>query len=132
MKPHELVQEYRDLRDKRAAINREAEDKVKVIDERLDKLEAAMLKGLRGAKQKNGNFETGRVHIEEEIKVKVCNAQDFRNWVRQNPEVGPDCMEARAVKKNLLPIMKESEDGLVPGISVDIRDRVRFSKPSTK
>lgn len=123
----EVIATYMRLRDKKAAIENEAREKVKAIVEKLDKLEAYLKlnmdeQGITSVKSEHGTaFLT---------TVDYANVQDWDAVLAFIRETGSYDMLERRVSKTAVRGYINEEKSVPPGINYGTRISVNVRKPA--
>lgn len=118
MKIDELVDKYIKLRDLKARLKAEFEEKVAPIDAAMDKVESVLLGaldnlGLESARGKDG---TGTAYISMKTSASVADRDAYFAWVLDNPEERMIFIEARA-NKTAVEHYKDTNQELPPGVN---------------
>lgn len=114
MKLDELVEKYIALRDKKAVIKKEYDDKVATVDTLLDKIEVTLLKTLQETGLDSVSTKLGTAYTATRSTAKVADKEQFMNFVIQGENW--EFLENR-VSKEAVEQFKAANDDLPPGIS---------------
>lgn len=121
-----LTRAYRNIRDAKAQINREAEAKVAELDEKLAKIEAVMLKILNDGNGEGIRTASGTFFRKMDV---VPSGQDwaaFYAWVKENDAF--DALERRIKKTFIVDYMNNHDGEIPPGVNVFRRFKVEVRK----
>jgi hypothetical protein len=113
MKIDELITKYIELRDKKADLKKQLDEKVLKIDEAMKIISLHMKGFLDKTGQKNATTEAGTVYKESKVSVKVSDPAIFFDYVKNNDAFD---LLPKSVCKAVYMQYKE-EGGKVPGIT---------------
>jgi hypothetical protein len=114
MTPADAVAKYIELRDRKAALKKAYEDKARLIDEKLKKIEAYFLKKFAESGGESAKFPAGTVFKKTRTSDKVFDREAFIAFVRDNEAF--DFVENRVNKSALDQFVEETGD-LPPGVT---------------
>ncbi len=114
MKLSELVAKYIELRDKKAQMKAEYEEKVHRLDAALDQMEGALLKTFDAAGMDSVKTEFGTAYTTVQSTASVADADVFRQFVKDNDAW--EMMQAR-VSKTAVEQYKAVHGDIPPGVN---------------
>lgn len=111
-----LTRAYVKLREARAKLSKEYNDKDKDLKAKMSRLEAEMLRILKETGSESIRTEAGTFYRQEDITPSGSDWEAFYAWVAENSAF--DALERR-IKKTFVKEYMEAHDGeLPPGVSV--------------
>lgn len=114
MDVNELVEKYISLRDKKAVLKKEYEDKVLSVDTILDKIEVTLLKTFQETGLESVTTKAGTAYTSTRASAKVADKDMFMEFVIEGKNW--EFLENR-VSKEAVEQFKAANDDLPPGIS---------------
>lgn len=114
MKLSELVAKYIELRDKKAQIKAEYDEKAGKLDAALEKIEAALLKTFETAGMDSVKTEFGTAYTTVQTSATVADADVFRQFVKEHEAW--EMFQAR-VSKTAVEQYKAVHGDIPPGIN---------------
>lgn len=127
----QMVQQYIQLRDEKTRINREAKDKVGVIDETMQKIEAAIHHVLTETGQESAKTKAGTAFKSTKDYVGVTEIEDFREFLSEESSEDPKIQQlilnnfpwhffTKAISKDAVKTYMKESGGEVPaGVNYD-------------
>lgn len=114
MDVNQLVEQYIKLRDKKAVMKKEYDDKVFSVDELLDKIEVVLLKTFQETGLESVSTKAGTAYTSSRATAKVADKDQFMKFVIEGENW--EFLENR-VSKEAVEQFKAANDDLPPGIS---------------
>lgn len=114
MKINELVDKYIELRDRKAGVKKEYDDKVAKIEQVMEKMEAVILKHLNETGAESFRTASGTAYKSNRTSATVADWDAFLAHVQRNEAW--ELLEHRAAKK-AVEEFKAANDDLPPGIN---------------
>lgn len=114
MKISELVEAYIKLRDRKAQIKAEYDGKVALVQEKIDKIEAVLLKAFQDTGMESVKTEAGTAYKTTRSTASVADRDVFMQYVVQNGEW--PLLEVRC-SKQAVEQYKAANEELPPGIT---------------
>lgn len=114
MKINEIVEKYIDLRDRKAGIKKEYDEKVAKIDQVMEKMEAVILKHLEESGAESLRTESGTAYKSNRTSATVADWDAFLAHVQRNEAW--ELLEHRAAKK-AVEEYKAANDDVPPGVN---------------
>jgi type I site-specific restriction endonuclease len=114
MKLSEIVTKYIELRDKKAELKAEYDNKVASIDEMLDKIEVKLLQVFEETGSKSFSTPNGTAYASVRTSASVADKEAFMEYVK-NTEQWP-LLEVRA-SKTAVEQHRDLHEDLPPGIN---------------
>lgn len=111
-----LVRAYVKMRDHKTAMVREHEAALKLHEEKMEKVEAALLGFLNANKVDSVATKHGTFYRQENLTPTGSDWGAFYNWVRENDAF--EALERRIKKTFIKEYMDAHEGGVPPGVSV--------------
>lgn len=114
MKLSELVAKYIELRDKKAQLKAEYDEKAAKLDATLGKIEGTLLKTFETIGMDSVKTEFGTAYTSVQTSASVADADVFRKFVKEN-----DAWELfqNRVSKTAVEQYKAAHDDIPPGIN---------------
>lgn len=119
------VRVYRNIRDSRAKLKREYEEKDRELKEKLHQIEVHLMWQLEDQGATSIRTDEGLVYTEETTKASISDWGTFGPWVQENDAL--DMLQRRVVIGELKRFMSEHDD-TPPGISIHRERVVRVRK----
>ena len=114
-----LTKAYIAIRDKRTEIKKAFDEEYNGLGEKLERLDAELLRFLQDNKSEAIKTTFGTVYRQEEVKPSCQSWQALDEWIEGNPDIAPsDVLEKRLSKKFITEFMESNEGALPPGVSV--------------
>lgn len=114
-KVDDVIAKYVELRDKKAAAKAKYDNYVKDIDDKLDRLEAWMLKQMEEVGVESFKSSHGTAYVQEKTK---CSGSDWPTtwrWIKEHDRF--DLLEKRVSSKTAKEVFEETGE-YPPGINV--------------
>lgn len=127
MKLSELVGMYVELRDKKATLKAEYESKVAVIQEKMDKIEAALLQAFDKSGMDSCKTSSGTAYISTRNTASVADREVFMQYVKDNDDWS--LLEVRASRSAVEQFIAANED-VPPGVTWRSERVVNFRRAS--
>jgi hypothetical protein len=115
MKLDEVVEKYIALRDRKAQIKKDAEEKMKPIDAAMDQIEAVLLSTFDQIGMDSCKSTAGTAYISTKTSATVADKEVFGAFVRAS-EDNWHLADVRAAKANIETYVEQHQD-LPPGIN---------------
>lgn len=109
-----VVERYIALRDKKAEIKAMHEEELRPVNEAMERLEAAILSGLKAQGSESTRTKAGTAYISRSVSVTVADKQAFRDFILANEAW--ELADIRAAKKNIEEYRKDNDD-IPPGLN---------------
>lgn len=116
MKASDLVGKYIALRDRKAVMKKEYEDKVAKLQEALDRIEGVLLGTFNTTGIESIRTEAGTAYVSVRSSASVADRDGYFGWVIEDPAERLMFLEARA-NKVAVEQYKEVHGELPPGIN---------------
>lgn len=116
MDVQKMVKAYIKIRDKRSEIKKAFEEQDKALKEKLELIEAEMLRQMQESGIESVKTAAGTFYRQEEITPTGADWDAFFTWVRENDAF--DALERRIKKGFIKEYMEAHEGGIPPGVSV--------------
>ena len=126
MKINELVEKYRQLRDKTAEIKERHKQELAPYNDAMEKIEAAVLKFLDETGQESARCDTGTAYIANRVSITVADGPAFRGFCEEQEL--PHLMETRPAKSAVEEWMQTNGGALPPGLNYSSERVVNFRK----
>jgi len=114
MKLSELVAKYIELRDRKAQVKAEFDEKAAKLDAALDQIEGALLKTFESAGMDSVKTEFGTAYTTLQTTASVADADVFRQFVKDHDAW--EMMQAR-VSKSAVEQYKAVHGDIPPGVN---------------
>ena len=113
MKIQDVVQRYRELREKKAAITAEYKSAVKRLDDDMRLLASVLMKYMQKQGVESVKTASGTAYMTTKRSARVVDWEQFISWVRQNErwDILP-----HGVNKSSVVQMLEEDGSLPPGV----------------
>jgi hypothetical protein len=115
MKLSELVAKYIELRDSKATLKAEYEEKLAPVEEKLARIEAALLDVFHKTGMESVKTEAGTAYMSTRTTVSVADRDAFMEFVKTGDHWS--MMEIRAAKSAVEQYKAANEDLLPPGVN---------------
>jgi hypothetical protein len=125
----DMVRAYRNIRDAKQEFRSEADARMGDFDEKLDKLEKALLDVCSTQGAESINTKAGTVIRQVEEKFWASDWEAFDKFLLQKAK--PDFLQRRIAAKNMREWLADNPDADVPGLKVDRKYVIRVRKPAT-
>lgn len=116
MEAHKMVKAYIKMRQARADLKKKFEEEDKSIKEKMDIIEAEMLRQMQDSGIDSIKTPSGTFYRQEEVTPAGSDWNAFYNWVRDNDAF--DALERRIKKTFIKEYMDAHDGGIPPGVSV--------------
>jgi len=114
-----ITKAYVAIRDRRAEIKKTFDTEYADLGEKLDRLNAELLRLMQNQNSDAIRTEFGTVYRQEEIKPSCSDWSALDAWEKANPDINAsDILEKRVSKKFITEYMENNEGALPPGISI--------------
>lgn len=126
--PGALIERYRALRDKKAALKKELEAAIKPYDDALEMIENVLLSQMNEQNVNSFKADTGTAFKKIEMSVRTADKDVLMDFVKEN-----DCFDmlTAAISKDALKeYLEANEDKPPPGVDVTFKTIVQVRKPS--
>lgn len=118
MKINEAVELYIKMRDKKAQMKAEFDEKIAPLNEKMEKLEAKLLQAFQTLGMDSVKTEFGTAYTTVRTSASVADKDAFMNFVKEQGEWS--LLEIRAAKVAVEQFREANDNELPPGI--DIRE----------
>jgi len=125
----DVIDRYIAMRDRKAELKAEFDEKVEALTEGMKKCENFILAHLVKTGQTTAGTASGTAFISEVKSVTVADPEEFKNYLFQS---GNWHMADIRAAKNAIVEFKDEHQDLPPGINYREEKVVRFRKPTTK
>jgi len=115
---NKLVAVYVKMRDEKARIKKEADEKCVKIQEQMDRLNAEILKHLHEHSLESVKTEAGTAFKKEELKPSVKDWGAYDTWLADQGVSPSDGYEKRVSRKFVTDYMDQHEGAMPAGVSV--------------
>lgn len=116
MKTDELVDKYIKLRDLKAKLKAEFEEKIAPLEAAMEKVEAVLLGAFDQMGVESARTANGTAYISMKTSASVADRDAYFAWVLANPEERMIFVEARA-NKTAVEHYKDTNQELPPGVN---------------
>lgn len=116
MKLSDVIEKYIKVRDAKAQLKKEYDEKAKKFDEALLKMEAVILKVFNDTGQDSAKTEFGTAYMSPQTSATVADRESFFSWVLEDPVERSVFLESR-VSKSAVEQFKSANDDLPPGVN---------------
>jgi hypothetical protein len=114
-----ITKAYVAIRDKRAEIKKAFDTEYADLGEKLDRLQAELLRLMQAQNSDAIRTEFGTVYRQEEVKPSCSDWSALDAWEKANPDINAsDILEKRVSKKFITEYMENNDGALPPGISI--------------
>lgn len=114
MQVNELIGKYLAIRDKKNEIKAQYDEKVKLIDEALTKIENHLLRTLQNSGADSIRTDVGTAYVSERNSCTTADKQAFLDHVKENDDWG--LLDARPLK-SAIESYKEEHGDIPPGLN---------------
>jgi phage host-nuclease inhibitor protein Gam len=116
MKINEAVEMYIKMRDKKAQMKAEFDEKVAPLNEKMEKLEVKLLQAFQTLGMDSVKTEFGTAYTTVRTSASVADKDAFMNFVKEQGEWS--LLEIRAAKLAVEQFRDANDNELPPGISI--------------
>lgn len=114
-----ITKAYVAIRDKRAEIKKAFDTEYADLGEKLERLQAELLRLMQAQNSDAIRTEFGTVYRQEEVKPSCSDWSALDAWEKANPDINAsDILEKRVSKKFITEYMENNDGALPPGISI--------------
>lgn len=124
MKIDEMIKQYRELRDKKAAIAKLCDEKTKPLTEAMLELNAQILSFLNQTGQESAKSKYGTAFKKEKLMLSITDADAFFEFITKNDAY--DLLTKQVIKS----AYKDYEDNgvVVPGVKAQRQQVINIRK----
>lgn len=116
MKINEAVELYIKMRDKKAQMKAEFDEKIAPLNEKMEKLEAKLLQAFQTLGMDSVKTEFGTAYTTVRTSASVADKDAFMNFVKEQGEWS--LLEIRAAKLAVEQFREANDNELPPGINI--------------
>lgn len=116
MKINEAVELYIKMRDKKAQMKAEFDEKIAPLNEKMEKLEAKLLQAFQTLGMDSVKTEFGTAYTTVRTSASVADKDAFMNFVKEQGEWS--LLEIRAAKVAVEQFREANDNELPPGINI--------------
>ena len=124
----ELIQKYVDARDKKDELRTKYNEKAKVIEDYMVKIEGAILAAMERNDVQSMKSEAGTAYISTQNSCTTADKQTFLDYIKSNEEWG--LLDARPLKSAVEVFIEANDGELPPGINWRSENVLRIRRSS--
>jgi len=128
MHVNELIQKYVAARDKKDELRAKYNEKVKVIDDYMTKVEGLILAAMEKNDVQSMKSEAGTAYISTQNSCTTADKQAFLDYIRSNEEWG--LLDARPLKSAIEVFIEANNGELPPGVNWRSENVLRIRRSS--
>jgi len=128
MQINELIGKYVAARDKKDELRSKYNEKVRMIDDYLTKIEGALLAAMEANGTESMRTEAGTAYISSQNSCTTADKEAFLKYIKDNQEWG--LLDARPLKSAVEVYIETNDGELPPGINWRSESVVRIRRAS--
>jgi hypothetical protein len=123
----EVINRYIQLRDRKAELKKEYEDKVEGVDAAIERLENYLLAHFKNTGQTSAGTQMGTAYLAPQTSATVADWDTTLEWIKQH---GAWHFLERKVNKTAVVEFRSANDDLPPGVNWREENVVRVRRSS--
>lgn len=126
---NKIVKAYIKLRDQKQALQREADEKIAAVQEKIDRLSTALLDVCKATGQDGGKTQAGSFRRSVKTRYEATNWEKMHEFIRQHDDL--DLLEHRIHQKNMATFLQEHPNALPEGLNINSSYAITVTRART-